>query len=374
MNCKNPDYKEFCTQIYSSVPACEEIGKSKLPKHFSSVWSSAYGCEFIVQTFELTKLLVEKKKVTFRPEGVCMYPCIQWGDTVSVIPRNLDEVKTGDIAVYRRHNQLFAHRVIAKDSDGGQGFIITRPDIEFKEDDGPTYEKDILGIVSRIERMGKVQSTEQKDYPVVDRFFYTFFIKRHIIKQRLSSALIRGIVRLQMCSIYGKIVQYFSTQLNKELKFFLQAPINHKANSSLYKEYSRSELVKALQNNNSLSKWVIIFTIDSNLAGKFSFVLKPAMCSFGGWWLYEIKMRLRYRRTYFENWFFREACSILQEAGIKELFVNVASDNYLEKQIFKSMGFKEVCMHKDLFLKNKGNKPFERIIMRNSKLGNYFCS
>ena len=364
MICKNSDYQEFCSQFYNYVPVCEEIEKSILLS-FPSPWNSEHETGVVLQFFELGRLLVGKKMVTFRPQGICMYPCIHPEDTLYVEPKSVGEVKVGDIAVYRRYNHLFAHRTIAKNTDEGQEYIVTRPDVALFSDDGPSYEQDILGIVTRIERKGKAFDTVKKESPFAKRIFIKFFLWQYQLTQYLWRRAVYFISRLQQSQIYEKLSRFLFKKSEKKIAFSLQAPISPKINSRFFKEFSTEELMESLKRESPFPKWRIALEVNSKPAGHLSFVLKPKECPFCGWWLYEAKVRMRYRKTRLEERFFQEAYRILRGSGIKEVFVSVLKNAHLERIIFEGMGFKKICAQKDVFLKDKNKKSFERVIMIN---------
>jgi len=111
-------------------------------------------CSLIVSSLELGRVLADQGKVTFRAQGTCMFPCIQPGDVLNIESRTIDQVRVGDIAVFRRAGALFGHRVVAKGTDVGKLYLTTRPDRAGQGADGPTCGADVLGVVTAIERRG----------------------------------------------------------------------------------------------------------------------------------------------------------------------------------------------------------------------------
>lgn len=362
MTCKNSDYQEFCSQAYKYVSACEEIDKKNIPSLFFS--NNPHKTGLILQIFELGRLFVEKKMVKFHPQGTCMYPCIRPGDTLHIEPRSVGEVRLGDIAVYRRYDHLFAHRTIAKGNDNGRDYIITRQDTAKFGNDGPSFEQDILGIVARVERKGKTLDITKKDYPLVKRFFFNLYLQYYHLRQYLWIKIIYFISHVQQQQAYRKFARFLFIKSKKKIEFSLQAPISPKANSRFFRELSTKELLESLKSESPISKWTIALNINSKPAGCLSFVFKPGNCPFCGWWLYEAKLRIRYRRTNLEERLLQEAYNLLKQSGIKEVSISVFKDAPLDRKIFKNMGFKEVSTYKDIFLKDKNKEPVERAIMK----------
>ena len=364
MVCKKPDYREFCSQVYKYVPACEEIDNKNISSSF--ILSNSYDAGLILQIFELGGLFLEKKMVKFRPRGICMYPCIRPWDDLCIEPRSIAELKIGDIAVYRRYNHLYAHRIIAKGNDSGRDYIVTRPDSIKSPDDGPTFEQDILGIVSGIKRKGRGLSTQKKEFCLIRRFFLGFYLWQYPIRQFLYKKTIDFVMYLQQCRIYRIIFRLLFIRHKEKIEFSLQAPINPKSGNKFFKKVSENELLGSLKAEPPISNWAIVLNINSKPAGRLSFALKPENCPFYGWWLYEAKLKARYRKTDLEGQFLNKAYNLLKQTGAKEVRVSVFKDEYLEQKIFKRMGFKEVSRHRDIFVRNRNNEPVERLIMKNS--------
>ncbi|MGD0336674.1 MAG: hypothetical protein ABSB18_06195 [Candidatus Omnitrophota bacterium] len=355
MTCKNPDYQEFCSQSYKYAPVCEEINKENL--------NNPHETGSVLQVFELGKLLAERKLVKFRSEGICMYPCIRPRDTLYIEPRSIGEVKVGDIAVYRRYNRLFAHRTIAKGNDNGRDYIITRSDTAKFGNDGPGFNQDILGIVTRIERKERTFDTARKDYPLVEQLFLNVYLQYYRLKQHLWDKIIYFISWLQQYKAYRKLARLMEKS-TKRIEFSLQVPINPRVNNRFSKEISAKEISESLKGESPISRWTIALNIDSKPAGFLSFFFKPINCPFNGWWLYEAKLRVRYRGTNLEERLLEEACSLLKESGAKGVLVSVFKNAHLDRKIFENMGFKEISVYKDIFLKNKKNEFIERSIMQ----------
>ena len=170
MACKDLNYQDFCTQIYQYAPACEKINKNNAPSS-SFLLNNNLEASLVLQMFELGHLFLENNMIKFYNQGKCMYPCIRPKDALHLESRNAGGIQVGDIAVYRRFNRLFAHRTIDKGSKDGHDYIVTRPDTARLGNDGPSFDKDILGIVVRIERNGVLIDTKPKEYSLIVKLF-----------------------------------------------------------------------------------------------------------------------------------------------------------------------------------------------------------
>ena len=66
------------------------------------------------------ELLGDGYRVRFRPRGVSMFPTIRSGDPLTVEPVRADEVKRGDVVLYRSDRGMIVHRV-ERILDRGEG-------------------------------------------------------------------------------------------------------------------------------------------------------------------------------------------------------------------------------------------------------------
>ena len=92
-----------------------------------------------------------------------LYPCFKDKDKVTVKNRKPKDFVVGDIAVFRRRGDLYAHRVIRTGVVQKDPYIVTQPDAFFCKDDGLIFEPDILGVVVSVERNGKLISGLKSD-------------------------------------------------------------------------------------------------------------------------------------------------------------------------------------------------------------------
>jgi GNAT superfamily N-acetyltransferase len=106
-------------------------------------------------SLDIGRALADRDGVTFRAKGICMHPTIRAGDVLRIKSCSAVDVPVGEIAVCRRPNYMFAHRVIARGVEGGRAYVVTRPDRAREGSDGPTFDENLLGMVAVIERKGK---------------------------------------------------------------------------------------------------------------------------------------------------------------------------------------------------------------------------
>jgi signal peptidase I len=111
--------------------------------------------------------------------GTSMLPSIWPGDVVTVGRRATCDVGIGDVVLFTREDRLFAHRVVENEGS----VLITRGD-SHSENDPPVTEKELLGVVTAIQR-GRKRFLPSRELSGRDRFFGRVLT---------SSALLRRLV------------------------------------------------------------------------------------------------------------------------------------------------------------------------------------
>lgn|SRR6185295_637812 len=99
-----------------------------------------------------SELLSRGYSVRFRASGASMQPAICHGDVLTVGPVTVSNIRPDTIAVYRRLDRLFAHRVVRIDvDDSGAPVFVLRGDA-VSHCDAPVAASQILGEVVKVER------------------------------------------------------------------------------------------------------------------------------------------------------------------------------------------------------------------------------
>ncbi len=104
----------------------------------------------LVHQFLLREQLARGNKIRFRATGMSMSPLIRSGDILHIIP--IDRINAGDILLYERENDWFAHRLIQQQrNDAGQLTLILRGD-NLEQADPATLAESLLGRIVGVER------------------------------------------------------------------------------------------------------------------------------------------------------------------------------------------------------------------------------
>jgi signal peptidase I len=310
----------------------------------------------VIQSLELGKLLAETGKITFRADGTCMYPTVRPGDILHVEPKNIQEIKVGDIAVFRRAGKLFGHRVVEKKEE--ITCIITRPDRTKNGNDGPLYEENLLGIVRSIQRNGKHLDTARAAYSSFAKLYHSFALLLIEKKQIAWQQLIPCIASIQQTRLYRFIAHRVFAPAIKKLGFTVYLPLRIGTASPFSRKIAGADVDKISLNpdDNKPFQWRICFEIRRHIAASISFSRRPAGCPFDGWWVDGVHVRLRYRESGMEEKLIGKAEEILKNSGVSTLYLNLPRESSRLHRWFHEQGFIE----KDVFLAK--NRDIDQII------------
>jgi signal peptidase len=102
-----------------------------------------------------TELLGRGKRVRFRAPGRSMYPTIRENEAITVEPVTPQDVKVGDIILYRSGKSVVAHRVMRIERGKGDTLRFILREDTWGTLDEPVEAEQILGRVVSVERAGR---------------------------------------------------------------------------------------------------------------------------------------------------------------------------------------------------------------------------
>jgi hypothetical protein len=138
------------------------------------------------------EILEEGAALRFRAHGRSMFPFIRDGDILEVQKAGPDRIFPGCIALYRTDGgSLLAHRVIGREA-GVNSRWVTRGDARFVPDP-PLEESQLLGIVSSVERNGRILRMDKGFRRLAGRFWLRSFVFRRMARflNRTARAAVR---------------------------------------------------------------------------------------------------------------------------------------------------------------------------------------
>jgi hypothetical protein len=347
MPCNNPENQKFCTGIDNYSFGCLKVNKSNnYPGLFS--WMGPAEDGILVKLFELKEILLKKKMINFSAQGFCMYPCIRPTDKLHIELKKAEQIKIGEVAVYCRHNLLFAHRTIGKGNEHGLNYIVTRPDTAKSGDDGPSFDDNIVGVVSSIERKGRILSVEIKTSSLIKEFYLKIFFTILKLKQIVVKVCLYLLAFLQLFSVGRKVFKLFFKN-TEDLRFSISVPLNNNINSLFNTSISDDELIELnhQESEDKILKWAVVLNAGSRLAAYLSFVRKPETCPFAGWWLAEAKISPQCRAGGVQEKIWQKADELLGLLEAPSIFAGILKKDYFLRMFFQSLGFKENPAYKD---------------------------
>lgn len=102
-----------------------------------------------------TELLGQGKRVRFRAPGRSMYPTIRENEAITVEPVAPQDVKVGDIILFRSGESVVAHRVMRIERGKGDTLRFILREDTWGTLDEPVEAEQILGKVVSVERAGR---------------------------------------------------------------------------------------------------------------------------------------------------------------------------------------------------------------------------
>jgi ATP-binding cassette subfamily B protein len=128
------------------------------------------------ELLDITGSLLEDHTLNFRMQGHSMYPTLKDGDWGTVEKISPEELRTGDIVVFKSHDKLIAHRLIAITSLKGEKIFYAKGDKNSYKD-APFTRDALVGKIVSFQRKNK---TIKMDSPAMK---FRKFVSLHFSKQ-----------------------------------------------------------------------------------------------------------------------------------------------------------------------------------------------
>ena len=102
----------------------------------------------------ISEALNRRGRIVLRVHGVSMLPWVRPQDIAIIRRAALDTVRCGDLVLFRRNDQLFVHRIVAKGGALDAAPVFAKGDAHVLGD-GAVLAQELLGRVVRIYRYGR---------------------------------------------------------------------------------------------------------------------------------------------------------------------------------------------------------------------------
>jgi hypothetical protein len=287
--------------------------------------------------------LIETGKVSLRASGACMYPCVKPGDTLYLDPKGVAEISVGDIAVLRRDPVLVGHRVTRCGADARGRYIITKPDSARRGDDGPSYEEDVLGVISSILRKGRPVSTQPGEATSWARLQVMLLGASYRVQYSWARMLTKLLSLVQRSAPCGFVARHLFRLSVKDVRYSFQLP-HRLGRSILHQSVSPEDLELALSKEatEKVDHWILTVHAgrDPKPCASVTFVFRQKECPLAGWWVGDLRTRFRYRGAGLEDALLTKAEGIFLTSGVAELKVSASDKATVDR--FESLGFQKV--------------------------------
>ena len=93
-------------------------------------------------------------RISLRVHGTSMQPWMRSKDIALIRKISIENVRCGDVVLFRRENHLFVHRIVEKRGSLNAAQLLSKGDAH-PTSDGVVQEQELLGRVMRIYRKGR---------------------------------------------------------------------------------------------------------------------------------------------------------------------------------------------------------------------------
>jgi Peptidase S24-like len=102
----------------------------------------------------IASALKRRGRISLRVHGTSMQPWVRPKDIALIRKISLENVRCGDVVLFRRENHLFVHRIVEKRGSLNAAQLFSKGDAH-PTSDGMVQEQELLGRVVRIYRHGR---------------------------------------------------------------------------------------------------------------------------------------------------------------------------------------------------------------------------
>jgi len=108
----------------------------------------------IDDALRIADALQRSGRISLRVHGTSMLPWVRPSDIALIRQTSIENVRCGDVVLFRRENHLFVHRIVEKRGSLDASQLFSKGDAH-PSSDGVVLEQELLGRVVRIYRDGR---------------------------------------------------------------------------------------------------------------------------------------------------------------------------------------------------------------------------
>jgi ribosomal protein S18 acetylase RimI-like enzyme len=305
---------------------------------------------------KLSREFLEKgTSIRFQAKGWSMRPFIRDGDFITVSPIENSSIRIGDVVFYSTaENNVIVHRIINKYGKDGNMNLLIKGDAGF----GPperVNSQDVLGKVVAIKRNGRERNLDTKFYRIIGLFFaglspfsqWTYPIGSKV-KHKGRGLLVIILVKLQSLKLYG----FLAKKLMKEnICYKIATPSDADSVSRFYMhgEQHKSKnptdtLKEQLKNPEDSGYWLVAKQEDMVIGGVTLTKFQESDYPYEGWWLFGMKVKLRYRRMGIGEKLTKMAADVAAKHGALDIKLLVFEDAKPANNLYQKLGFRQISI------------------------------
>lgn len=319
--CGDSKLKRLCSEYSDMLSCCNAVvsRSTRFRDRSKIMWGKA-DC---LDLFEFKNELLKTKHFKFKAASWCMFPVLKKGDVLKVKSVRAEDIKIGDIPVYRGSDRLYAHRIVDKQIIDGKEYVITKADRSRDIGDIERGEKipreEILGIIKEVKRGGKIFSTEKRKMTIWTRFLYKKAIILLKLKTLLEIILETILTKIQSFKFYKVLAKKLTENMKLRLNFELALPFFNEKLNRVYNYLSLKENKKIdFYKFKKANIFHLVMKFNNIPIGCVSFLNRPRSCPYKGFWICDVYIRFRYREMGFNLILLKKAKEILKKIENKD--------------------------------------------------------
>ncbi len=275
----------------------------------------------------------------FKARGFSMYPFIRDGDILTIGPVNTNELKLGDIILYKSFDdRIVLHRFIGRVKIGNDEMLKVRGDALMGKPEYIVASK-VIGKAFKQQRDSKVIDLQRGaskfiahiwllTYPIGSFCLYFVFATRKIL-----SSIFRFI---QSFRLYRKFAKIF---IGKKVEYLTIVDDLNFLGNKLKEFYGFTDIDSI--NNRDLAYEICAYIGEKKIGSVTLLRVTENNLLYPDWWLFGMEVRTLYRGAGIGKNLIQLAISKAYEVGANRLNLLVSEKNRVAENLYKKMGFKK---------------------------------
>lgn len=288
---------------------------------------------------QLRDTLINNDKIRFKVISWCMFPVIWAGDILKIEPIKPEDVRIGDIVLYKSLGRAYCHRLVKTYIKKDVLYIVTSGEKEYKKnrfsDYGGIAADNILGKVVKVKRGKLCFKTDEKIFSlgwlIKGRLKLSLWTSIYKIKQYIAKIFIN----LQGIKSYRYFLKIF---LKNKISFFGGTPlIKNTREINNFCSYQRFEdFLKDFTDAEGL--YNISARIDNRPVGNISLYFEK-INNYQVCMLANLMVNILFRGGGIGGQLLGKALYLCDKINVEEIKIELFEEDNIAIYLFKKMGF-----------------------------------